>query len=91
VPVGNRSRIVTAMASGWPIIAHKNVNKGNPSLKSGYNCLLCENLEDFQKNCDLIYNKKRISSKLTLNAKKTYKQSFDKPSALNKFLRFIDE
>jgi hypothetical protein len=91
VPVGNRSRIVTAMASGWPIIAHKNVNKGNPSLKNGYNCLLCENLEDFKKNCDLIYNKKKISSKLTLNAKKTYKQSFDKSSALNKFLKFIDE
>jgi len=39
-PVGNRSRILTALAHRLPVIAHTNTALGNPDLKSGINCCL---------------------------------------------------
>ena len=66
VPVGNRSRIVTAMASGWPIIAHKNVSIGNPSLISGKNCLLANNPTDFSKYSRMLFEDKILRKKLHL-------------------------
>ncbi|MCA1951924.1 MAG: glycosyltransferase family 4 protein [Hyphomicrobiales bacterium] len=35
VPVGNRSRILTAMAAGGLVIAHRNTSLGNPALVDG--------------------------------------------------------
>lgn len=40
VPVGNRSRILTAMAAGLPIVAHPNTSLGNPLLVDGGTCHL---------------------------------------------------
>ena len=40
VPVGNRSRILTAMALGGLVIAHENAALGNSSLRDGENALL---------------------------------------------------
>jgi glycosyltransferase involved in cell wall biosynthesis len=40
VPVGNRSRILTAMAAGLPIVAHPNTSLGNPLLIDGETCHL---------------------------------------------------
>ena len=40
VPVGNRSRILTAMAAGVPVVAHENAALGNPDLVDGATCYL---------------------------------------------------
>jgi glycosyltransferase involved in cell wall biosynthesis len=40
VPVGNRSRILTAMSAGVPVIAHANAALGNPDLVDGDTCYL---------------------------------------------------
>jgi len=38
--VGNRSRILTAMAAGVPVVAHANAALGNPDLVDGATCYL---------------------------------------------------
>ncbi len=45
-PVGNRSRILTALANGVPVIAHTNTALGNPDLISGVNCCLGRNADE---------------------------------------------
>jgi glycosyltransferase involved in cell wall biosynthesis len=42
VPVGNRSRILTALAQKLLVIAHSNTALGNPDLKDGENCYLAD-------------------------------------------------
>ena len=91
VPVGNRSRIVTAMGSRWPIIAHINVSLGNPSLKSGYNCFLAKNIDEFLNYSRTVFEKDGISKKITANAYKSYKINFSPDNSLKKFSEFINE
>jgi glycosyltransferase involved in cell wall biosynthesis len=40
VPVGNRSRILTAMSAGVPVVAHENAALGNPDLLDRVTCYL---------------------------------------------------
>lgn len=47
VPVGNRSRIVTAMANKTLVIAHKNTALGNPDLVNGVTCWLANDADQF--------------------------------------------
>lgn len=47
VPVGNRSRILTAMAAGVPVVAHDNAALGNPDLVHGATCYLASNGRSF--------------------------------------------
>lgn len=47
VPVGNRSRILTALAKQVPVIAHANVALGNPGLVDGETCLLAKDGRGF--------------------------------------------
>ena len=91
IPVGNRSRIVTAMGNRWPIIAHKNVSLGNPSLKSGHNCYLAEDVNEFANYSKIVFENESIRKKITSNAYKSYKLYFSPNNSLNKFLNFINE
>lgn len=47
VPVGNRSRILTAMAQKVLVISHENASLGNPDLVHERNCLLARSAEQF--------------------------------------------
>jgi glycosyltransferase involved in cell wall biosynthesis len=47
VPVGNRSRILTAMAMRALVIAHANTALGNPALVDGETCYLASDAEGF--------------------------------------------
>ena len=91
VPVGNRSRIVTGLGSGWPIIAHKNVSIGNPHLKNGYNCLLAENSDDFVKISKQIYKNHNLSKNISFNAIKTYNRTHEPKHSLQKFEKFLND
>lgn len=47
VPVGNRSRILTALAAGTVVVAHENAALGNPDLVDGVTCYLAGDAEAF--------------------------------------------
>ena len=47
VPVGNRSRILTALAAGTVVVAHENAALGNPDLIDGETCFLAADAEGF--------------------------------------------
>lgn len=47
VPVGNRSRILTALAAATVVVAHENAALGNPDLVDGETCFLARDPEDF--------------------------------------------
>jgi glycosyltransferase involved in cell wall biosynthesis len=47
VPVGNRSRILTAMAMRSLVIAHANTALGNPDLVDGETCYLAADAKGF--------------------------------------------
>lgn len=47
VPVGNRTRILTALAHRALVIAHRNTALGNDDLRSGDTCLLAASPEEF--------------------------------------------
>jgi hypothetical protein len=91
VPVGNRSRIVTSLASYWPVIAHKNVSLGNPALKSGLNCFLANNIKEFKNFSLKIFENDDLSKKIAMNGFKTYNKTFEPSFALKLFKKFINE
>lgn len=47
VPVGNRSRILTALSVAAPVIAHANAALGNPDLTDGNTCWLAADADGF--------------------------------------------
>jgi glycosyltransferase involved in cell wall biosynthesis len=47
VPVGNRSRILSALAAGTVVVAHENASLGNPELVDGVTCYLARDPADF--------------------------------------------
>lgn len=47
VPVGNRSRILTALAAEAVVVAHENAALGNPDLVDGITCYLSGNAAEF--------------------------------------------
>ncbi len=55
IPVGNRTRIITAMALGVPVIAHSNTALGNPSLVDGQTCYLAKDAAGFVERMKRAY------------------------------------
>ena len=76
VPVGNRSRIITAMAQGVPVIAHKNTSLGNPSLVNGVTCFLCKTSQEFVNAMKLAYERDNKIDQMIKNAKRCYENEF---------------
>ena len=77
VPVGNRSRIVTAMSMGALVVAHANTALGNPELVSGDNCLLAASASEFAEHMRLAYVSPDLAARLGSSAKNTYLRSFE--------------
>jgi glycosyltransferase involved in cell wall biosynthesis len=76
VPIGNRSRIVTAMSMGALVIAHANTALGNPELVSGENCLLASSASKFAEYMVLAHANPDLAAKLEASARQTYLRSF---------------
>lgn len=85
VPVGNRSRIVTAMSMEALVIAHANTALGNPELVSGGNCLLASSAEEFAQHMRCAYADRDLAKKLGREARQTYLRSFE-PEAVSQRL-----
>jgi len=87
IPVGNRSRIVTAMAYGWTIIAHVNASLGNPDLVSGRNCLLADDAGQFARHMQYVVAQPDVSKSLGDAARDSYQGSFAPEVATERILQ----
>ena len=81
VPVGNRSRIVTAMSMGALVVAHANTALGNSQLVSGHNCLLASSASEFAEHMRHAHANPDLASRLGASARETYLQSFEPKNA----------
>lgn len=88
VPVGNRSRILTAMSMGCLTIAHRNTALGNPDLVSGENCLLARTAAEFMGHMSYAVSNRPAAARLGGNARLTYLEHF---SPVNATRRLIDK
>lgn len=86
VPVGNRSRIVTAMSLGAVVIAHKNTAMGNPELLSGENCFLAETAKEFAGYMRKASERSLESNTIGQAAREKYLQTFEPRVAAQRFL-----
>jgi glycosyltransferase involved in cell wall biosynthesis len=89
VPVGNRSRILTAMAHGALVIAHRNTAKGNPDLVSGENCLLASSPSEFVEHLTFAVDKPLEAAVIGRRARETYERHFAPSSAVPRLLSEI--
>lgn len=76
IPVGNRCRIVTALANGWLIIAHKFTQAGNPDLRDGENCYLVEDAAGFVNRMQMAFEEPDVAIQIRERAKVCYKENF---------------
>ena len=76
VPVGNRTRIITALSYGLPVIAHENTALGNPDLLSGINCLLGKTASEFTNHFFKIYAEPEYASEISKNGMNLYIEKF---------------
>ena len=89
VPVGNRSRIVTAMSMRALVIAHSNTTLGNPELVSGENCYLAGSASEFAACMRKAIDHPDQASRLGLTARDTYLKSFEPGAATKQFIQLI--
>jgi len=88
IPVGNRSRIITAMANNTLVIAHANAALANPELIDGKTCLLARNAEEYVLKMREAVSCNPRMAKITSEAHRIYMNNFE-PSAACKF--FVNE
>ena len=85
VPVGNRSRIVTAMACNALVIAHKNAALGNPDLIHEETCYLANNAKEFVACMERAYHSEIERTRISKNARLCYENRFEPNVAYNLF------
>lgn len=81
VPVGNRSRIVTAMGYGLLVIAHPNTALGNPDLVSEETCLLADDPAAFAAQMARAYEDAGLAERIEVAARKRYEAGFEPRAA----------
>ena len=89
VPVGNRSRIITAMAFGSVIIAHANTALGNPELVSGKNCYLASDGQEFFRAMQGVYEDPHKAHEIGTAARDTFEKVFDAPKAAEQLIQYL--
>lgn len=81
VPVGNRSRILTAMGYGLLVIAHPNTALGNPDLISGKTCLLADSAAAFAECMAQAFSDAAMAARIEQGARETYERLFSPAAA----------
>jgi glycosyltransferase involved in cell wall biosynthesis len=89
VPVGNRSRILTAMAHGSLVVAHRNTTAGNPDLVSGVNCLLAASAEEFAKHLRFAVESPAEALRIARQGQATYERLFSPRPATERFIAVV--
>lgn len=89
VPVGNRSRILTAMAHRSLVVAHTNTTAGNPDLVSGENCLLAASPAEFVRQLRFAFEKPDEAAAIARRGQETYERLFSPPRAVARFVELL--
>ena len=76
IPVGNRSRIVTAMSRGWLVVAHRFVSETNPDLVDGETCLLAGDVETFAAKMRQAVEQPDEAARIVERARQCYQERF---------------
>lgn len=90
VPVGNRSRILTAMAKCCPVIAHANAALGNPDLVDGHTCYLASNAAEFVERMDRAASDREAAQAIVGRALACYRARFGVAPASDRLLARIE-
>lgn len=91
VPVGNRSRLLTAMAKGALVIAHENAALGNPMLVAGQTALLARDAAGFARHMRLAAQDPDACAAIIDRAEKAYLEHYAPPAAARALVQAIDE
>ena len=89
-PVGNRSRIVTAMAYQLPVVTHINAAEGNPDLKNDINCCLGANADAMVKSLSRLVSDRHYANEIAKNGSQLYLDKFHPARACPVFLKAIE-
>ena len=89
VPVGNRSRILTALAARLPVIAHNNTALGNPGLIHNKTCLLASTADEFVDLMRFAAENRDEIKKIADTGYIFYESNFAPMAATSIFLREI--
>jgi len=90
VPVGNRSRIVTAMAKGSLVIAHTNASCGNPDLIDGETCYLASNVDEFFHRMQRAFKNPEEVARIVERAREAYRRLFEPKTACEMLVNEIE-
>lgn len=90
-PVGNRSRILTALALRLPVIAHTNTALGNPDLRSGINCCLGINANQMLEHFYCLLDNPDHANSLAEQGRQLYLNKFHPLSASMALLERIHD
>lgn len=91
VPVGNRSRILTAMAHGSLVVAHANTAAGNPDLVSGENCLLARSPAEFVAHLRFAAEQPEEGAGIAARGQQTYLRLFSPVPAVARFVERVSD
>lgn len=89
VPVGNRSRILTAMAKRVLVIAHANAALGNPDLEDGKTCYLASNAVDFVERMRLAVEDRAAADTIIERAHRCYGEHFGTDAASRRLTHHV--
>jgi len=90
VPVGNRTRILTAISRHFPVIAHRNTALGNPDLVDGQTCYLAGTPEEFVDRIRRTVENPSETRRIVETAYRSYRQSFGPENAIPPVLADIE-
>lgn len=76
VPVGNRSRILTALSKRMVVVAHANTALGNPDLIDGETCYLADTPESFVERLRLTVERPEEAAAVAERGLQVYKRLF---------------
>ncbi len=82
VPVGNRSRLLTCMAAGLPIVTDPSTALGNPLLVDGETCLLQRDATAFVAAAAQLHRDPALAARLSRAARAAY-NTHHAPEAAN--------
>lgn len=91
VPVGNRSRILTAMAKGTIVVAHQNTALGNPGLKHRETALLAHSPEQFLECMRTTIEERKFCAEIEDRATQYYLDHYSPDNANQSFISEIEK
>jgi len=88
--VGTRTRIITAMSYGIPIVAHTSVIAGLYRLKNRHDIILVHSLNEFSKVIDDLIINPHILRKIGKNARRTWEKYYNPEKNIPLLLKKIN-